>query len=111
MKKFIVTGKPLTLKSGTLQLTKEQAACRSYCLKALNPKEGLYLVTGDACFKVGETIGYDGPDIKRMMVAGLMEMDAKTKADEEKKARAELDAKIKAEARGRKTEKSAAFSK
>jgi len=87
MKKFIITDKPLTLKSGSVQLTKEQFASRTYCLKALNPKEGLYLVTGDACFKVGETIGYDGPDYKRLVNAGLVDMDANTRALEEYEAK------------------------
>ena len=87
MKKFIVTGKPLRLRSGTLQLTKEQANNRGYCLKVLNPKKGLYLVTGEACFKVGEVIGYDGPDYKRLMNAGLVDMDAHTKLQEEKEAK------------------------
>ena len=94
MKKFIVTGKPLILKSGSIQLTKEQAASRGYCLKVLDPKKGLYLVTGEACFKVGETIGYDGPDYKRLMNAGLVDMDEYTKTQEEKAARAKEKAEV-----------------
>ena len=82
-------------------MTKEQAASRGYCLKVLDPKEGVYLVTGEACFKVGETIGYDGPDYKVLMNAGLMDMEAHTRAQEEKAAKAEEKARVDAEVKAK----------
>lgn len=100
MKTYVVTGRPLHIKSGTLRLTKEQAATRDYCIKPVHGTKDEYMVTGEACFKIGEKIGYDGPDIKALLNMSLMEIDQVTGEMIDKKISV---AKIRANKRNKKT--------
>jgi tRNA splicing ligase len=56
MRKYRVTGRPLYLNAGIIELTEEQAHPRLPVLKALDKKDQ-YEITGQVCFKVGEIIG------------------------------------------------------
>lgn len=58
MKKYIIIERPLFLRAGILALTKDQYEPRKHVLETLN--KGRYKITGEVCFKIGETIGYDG---------------------------------------------------
>lgn len=73
MEKYRVIGQPLILKGGIVGLTEEQAACRGYCLDPVKKKKGLYEVTGEACFKIGEIIGIEDPD--SLLKVGLVESE------------------------------------
>ena len=64
---------PITLHTGIVELTPEQAAPRLYQLNDLG--EGLYEITGPVQFKAGETIGYDG-DINKALMERLTESAA-----------------------------------
>jgi len=102
MEKYRVIGRPLILKGGIVGLTKEQAGSRGYCLEPKNKRKGLYEVTGEACFKIGEVLGIEDPD--SLLKVGLVEPEdmeaakARAKAEEEAKIKAEVDARLKAEA-------------
>lgn len=101
MEKFRVIGQPLILKGGIVGLTKEQAGCRGYCLEPKNKKKGLYEVTGEACFKIGEILGIEDPG--SLLKVGLIEPEdmeaarAKAEAEEEAKIEAEVEKRLKAE--------------
>jgi len=51
---------PITLSSGKLALTKEQASSREYCTEKTKKGKNIYLIVGKVQFKKGEEFGYDG---------------------------------------------------
>jgi len=65
MKAYTVTGAPLYLHTGELELTDAQARDRH---QNLVPAEGKnrYRILAPVCFKAGETIGYDGNQAKKL---------------------------------------------
>lgn len=67
MKRFCVVGtKGVTLHSGVLQLSAEQASARAYALRSLG--DDLYLIEKPVQFKCGEEFGFDGEVTKVMLV-------------------------------------------
>jgi hypothetical protein len=66
MKRYIAVA-PVTLHTGYLEISPEQAAGRGYCLEAVkNAKGSLFAIKGPVQFKVGEVFGYDGDATKAM---------------------------------------------
>lgn len=62
---FTVTGQPLTLTSGALQLSPAQAARRAHALMPQGT-EGRYTIRAEVQFKVGEIVGWIGDVPKRL---------------------------------------------
>jgi len=56
MKKYTVTTK-MSLASGHIELTEDQASVRTKCLEPLKEVPGVYNIIGSIEFKVGEVIG------------------------------------------------------
>lgn len=67
MNKYIAT-KPVTLNSGVVRLTKEQASGRMHKLESLG--KDCYRIIGANQFKVGEEFGYEG-DLPKNMADNL----------------------------------------
>lgn len=87
--------KPVTLTSGVVRLTEEQARARAHKLEAVKGKKGLYRITGPNQFKAGQEIGYEG-ELPKTLAVDMADADAK-KVGKEQKVDAEA-AKAKAEA-------------
>lgn len=58
MKNYEVTGRSVSVHTGTLRLTPEQAQRRHHALEDLG--KGLYLLTKPTMFKKGDVFGFDG---------------------------------------------------
>lgn len=85
----------VTLSSGRLKLTPDQARTRAHNLTPVNATSGVYEIVKPVQFKRGESFGYDG-DIPKAMAGELMSPEqvkvaVAAKAKEEKKARAKAD--------------------
>jgi colicin import membrane protein len=98
--------KPLTLHSGFIGLTEEQAKDRAHCLIEAEDEAGIYEIKSAVQFKSGEVIeleevpkGFDDyfAEISEAENADEAEAEAKAKAEAEAKAKAEAEAKAKAE--------------
>lgn len=84
MNKYVVTN-PVTLRSGVVRLTKEQASKRAH---ALEPAGKDYRIIGQIQFKTGEEFGYEG-DLPKSMAENLTTKEAAEAAA--KKAAAEAE--------------------
>lgn len=90
MKRYEVISVKVTLASGVLQLSKEQAGCREHALRPMG--DGLFLIDQPVEFKCGEVIGYDG-EINKILMTEIEPLDgdgkkadkAGKKADKAKK--------------------------
>ena len=58
MHEILITGNGVTLRSGIVSLSHEQAVARAGCLSDLS--DGLYQIEKPVQFKRGERLGYDG---------------------------------------------------
>lgn len=76
MKKIAVIGAFISLHSGTVVLSAEQARSRLYALDPLG--DGIYAITAPIGFKRGEVFAYDGPLPKSL----LMELNVEDSAKE-----------------------------
>jgi len=94
---------PITLHSGIVKLSDEQAKHRLHKLEAIKGKSGHYKITGPNQFKAGEVIGYDG-DIPKGAANDMEELSAKRKAEEARKAEEETKHKAEEEETKRKAE-------
>jgi hypothetical protein len=65
---------PVTLRSGTVRLTKEQAKGRGYKLAPIKSKQDHYTLTAPNQFKADEVIGYDG-DIPKIHAALVVDVE------------------------------------
>lgn len=91
---------PVTLTSGVVRLTDEQARMRAHKLEAVKGKKGLYRITGPNQFKAGQEIGYEG-DLPKTLATDMEAADADAETKKSTKAQAKADAeaaKAKAEA-------------
>ena len=84
MNKYKVTSPYVSILSGTLSLSDEQAAARAHCVSRRN--DGFYNVAGPTGFKRGEIFGFDG-DCSRMMLTMLEQVA--DDAEKEKKQKKE----------------------
>lgn len=97
MKKIKVENRLLTVNSGQVQLTAEQARVRGHALKAVEVKKdgsGVYDVTAPLHFKQGETLGFSGDvgkngDAFDPEAEEIARMDAAEKAEKERRAAVE----------------------
>lgn len=85
MNKYVVTN-PVTLRSGVVRLTKEQASKRAHALEPAG--KDCYHILGQIQFKDGEEIGYEG-DLPKSMADNLTTKEAAEAAA--KKAAAEAE--------------------
>ncbi|BDU72912.1 hypothetical protein [Mesoterricola silvestris] len=77
MKKIVVIGAFISLHSGTVVLSVDQARSRRYALDPLG--DGIYAITAPIGFKRGEVFAYDGPLPKNL----LLELEVKDTANED----------------------------
>ena len=75
--KLYTIEKPVTLASGVLQLTEEQAKLRSSKLQSLGGD--LYQILAKVQFKGGETFGYDGDLTKLVQCVEVSDSEAEEK--------------------------------
>lgn len=73
----IVTGRPLVLQTGVLELAPEQAALRAHNLRPLDG--GLHEVRRTVTFKVGEKLGWPG-EVPKSLAAILQPIGAAPKS-------------------------------
>ena len=79
METLIIEGKPLYLKAGRVRLTEVQAKVRAHCLTPVKDKVGVYDIIGPVCFKAGEEIGYEAPDIPSAPTPKILEKTKRAK--------------------------------
>jgi len=105
MKAVTVAGQPVTVNSGQVGLTKEQAAARSHALKLVGKlgKDcvGVFEVTAPIQFKIGETFGFSGEvgksgQMRDRDAEELAKLEAVDRAVTE--VRAECEARLQAQA-------------
>lgn len=73
MKQFQVIARQLTLNSGQVRLSEQQAAVRQHCLKKVG--NGVYEITGECNFKAGERLEYDG-DLPKGLATSMVSPEA-----------------------------------
>lgn len=85
MKTYIITGRQgISIHTGLVQLTKEQADKRPGKVAAVKDRPGVYEVKSPTMFKCGEKFGYDGVVSKVMMQEIVDEAEVKKKEAEKK---------------------------
>lgn len=75
MKKYQVTGKVVTISSGVVKLSKDQADPRMFNLKALGKEK--YQVIKPLHFKRGEMLGFDG-DLPKSIASEMTDQLSQT---------------------------------